>query len=80
MSKTFIYLDTEEKKINDNTFFCIYLLEFSKKVVFKVYKIKNQNTKDLENKLSSIKPFENVSNKIDYVIKSDGKVAIDINL
>lgn len=77
MTNQFLYVDTEKKNIEGKEFLVIYILEFYKKQVFKIYKLYNSN---LSEKLASFKKFDNINDYISFVIKGNGKISLDINL
>lgn len=77
MNTQFLFLDYEKRNIKGKDFFVINILEFYRKQVFKVYKISDDN---LIAKLNTLEIFDNINDKVDFVIKSDGKIALDIKL
>lgn len=77
MNNQFLFVDYEKKKIEGKEFLVIYILEFYKKQVFKIYKICDDN---LVAKLTTLSKFDNINDYVDFVIKRDGKIALDINL
>lgn len=77
MNNQFLFVDYEKKKIEGKEFLVIYILEFYKKQVFKIYKISDDN---LIGKLTTLSKFDNINDYVDFVIKRDGKIALDINL
>lgn len=77
MYNQFIYLGYDERNIEGKEFLVIYVLEFSKKQIFKIYKTAN---KDLIFKLDALEDFSNINDFIGFVIKRDGKISLDIKL
>lgn len=77
MNNQFLFVDYEKKQIEGKEFLVIYILEFYKKQVFKIYKISDDN---LIGKLTTLSKFDNINDYVDFVIKRDGKIALDINL
>lgn len=77
MKNHFLFLDTENRNIEGKNFCVIYILEFYKKQVFKIYKLYDPNT---EKKLATFKKFDNINEYVDFVIKRDGKISLDIKL
>lgn len=79
----FIYLDYEQKTIGDKDFIVIYVLEFYKKQVFKIYKKHNDdliNKLELLDKLDKFVGYQNINDNICFDIKRDGKISLDIKL
>lgn len=76
MSK-FVYLDTEERSIEDKKYYCIFILEMQSHNIFKIFKIVNE---PISTKLKNLKIFQDVSSQISYVIKRDGRISLDISL
>ena len=77
MKYHFLFLDTENKNIEGRNFCVVYVLEFYKKQVFKIYKLFDAN---VEKKLATFKKFDNINDYVDFVIKGDGKISLDIKL
>lgn len=77
MYNQFFYLGYEERNIEGKEFLVIYVLEFSKKQIFKIYKTANE---DLIFKLDNLEDFSNINDFIGFVIKRDGKISLDIKL
>lgn len=77
MDKDFLFLDYSTTNIEGKDFIVIYVLEFYKHQVFKIYKPK---TKEIFSKLEELQPFDNINSLIDYVIKSNNKITLNINL
>ena len=76
MDKNFLYLDYSTTNIDGKDFIVIYVLEYYRHQVFRVYKPKS---KEVFAKLEDLKPFDNINGLIDYVIKSNNKIALNIN-
>lgn len=76
MSNQFLYVDTEKRNIENKEFLVIYVLEFYKKRVFKIYKLYNSN---LSAKLATLEKFDNINDYISFAIKGDGRISLDIN-
>ena len=77
MNNQFLFLDYETKNIEGKDFVIIYILEFNKKQIFKIYKLQQR---DLVQKLETFNHFDNINDFIDFVIKRDGKISLDIKL
>lgn len=77
MKDTFYFLESTDEKIENQQFLCIYVLDFDKHVVFRIFK---KYTDDLYDKYAELGQFEDISEKITFAIKRDGKIALDINL
>lgn len=74
MSK-FYYLGTDERTIEDKSFLKVSVVELEKKQIFNIYKIKDSSNLT---KISTFKTFEDITDKITYVIKTGGKISLDI--
>ena len=77
MESQFLYLDYQATKIDSKDFLCIYILEFNKHQVFRIYKPYSQ---DLVSKLITFEKFDNINEFITFVIKRDGKISLNIKL
>lgn len=77
MNNDFNFLGYDVQKINNNQFFCIYVLNLSKKLIFKIYKKYAEEDMYL---LDNISCFEDISDRISFVIKRDGKISLDIKI
>lgn len=77
MNNQFLFVDYEKRNIEGKEFLVIYILEFYKKQVFRIYKIADNN---LIAKLTTFSKFDNINDYVDFVIKRDGKISLDINL
>lgn len=77
MNNQFLYVDYEKRNIEGKEFLLIYVLEFYKKQIFKIYKIADNN---LISKLNTFEKFDNINDYITFAIKRDGKISLDINL
>lgn len=77
MEKQFLYLDYETRNIEGKDFIVICVLEYYRKQVYRIYKLKNA---DIIKKLDNFKHFDNINNLVDFVIKRDGKISLDIKL
>lgn len=72
-----IYLGHETQDIQNTQFICVYVLNLDKKVILKIYK-KFENS--LNKNLCEFSLFDDISNYCSFVIKRDGKIALDINI
>ena len=77
MNNQFLFLDYETRNIEGKDFVVIYLLEFYKKQVFRIYKLQQ---KDLIQKLETFNHFDNINDYVTFVIKRDNKISLDIQL
>lgn len=77
MNNQFLFIDYEKRNIEGKEFLVIYVLEFYKKQVFKIYKISDNN---LISKLNTLEKFDNINDYVGFVIKRDGKISLDIKL
>lgn len=77
MNNQFLFLDYEKRNIEGKEFLVIYVLEFYKKQVFKIYKISDNN---LITKLNTFEKFDNINDYLGFAIKRDGKISLDIKL
>lgn len=77
MNNQFCYIDYEKRNIEGKEFLVIYVLEFYKKQVFKIYKLSDNS---LISKLDTFEKFDNINDFITFAIKRDGKISLDIKL
>lgn len=77
MNNQFLFVDYEKKNIEGKEFLVIYVLEFYRKQVFKIYKISDNN---LISKLNTFEKFDNINDYLGFAIKRDGKISLDIKL
>lgn len=78
MQDTFYFIDYDIQEIQKKKFICVYVLDFDKKVVFRIFKVYNDKLKEyLDN---TFEPFLNINAHLNFVIKRDGKIALDINI
>ena len=77
MNNQFSFLDYKKRNIEGKEFLVIYVFEFNTKQVLKIYKISDDN---LISKLDTFAKFENINYYLDFVIKRDGKISLDIKL
>lgn len=77
MNNQFLFIDYEKKNIEGKEFLVIYVLEFYRKQVFKIYKIFDNN---LISKLNTFEKFDNINDYLGFAIKRDGKISLDIKL
>ena len=76
MSDTFHYLGFDVQEIQNKKFICIYVLDIEKKVIFKLFKVFNDVLKEyLEDNFET---FDDITRYLNFVIKRNGKVALDI--
>ena len=76
MDDRFYYIGDEILNIQNNKMLCIYILDITKHCIFKIYK-KNI---ELQEQLTNINYFDEVTSFIRFVIKRDGKCSLDIIL
>lgn len=77
MNNQFLFIDYEKRNIEGKEFLVIYVLEFYKKQVFRIYKIADNN---LISKLNTFEKFDNINDFVGFAIKRDGKISLDIKL
>lgn len=77
MVDTYYYIDCTDETIQKNKFKCFYVLNFDKHILFRIFK---KYTNDLDDKIKEMGIFEDITNKISFAIKRDGKIALDINI
>ncbi len=77
MNNQFLFVDSEKRNIEGKEFLVIYILEFYRKQIFKIYKLADNN---LVSKINTFEKFDNINDFIDFVIKRDGKISLDIKL
>lgn len=71
----FCYLGNEQTNINEKAFLKIYVLDMTNKYVHTIYKL---DSRQLLDKFSNIKMFEDITNIITFAIKRNGKISLDI--
>lgn len=77
MSDNYYYIDYDTQEIQNNKFICVYVLNFERRLVFKIYKQYNDKLAEYLNDLGL---FEEISSHISFNIKRDGKIALDIKI
>lgn len=77
MNNQFLFVDYENRNIDGKVFVVIYILEFYKKQVFRIYKIADDN---LITKLNTFEKFDNINDYVGFAVKRDGKISLDIKL
>lgn len=77
MKDTFYFLDVTQEKIKNQMFICIWFLDLEKHTIFRIFK---KYTDDDFEKYRCLEQFEDITSYITFVIKRDGKLALDINL
>lgn len=77
MEKQFLFIDYETRNIEGRDFVVIYLLETNRKQIFRIYKLQNGQ---LIGKIDNFKKFQDITNFIDFVIKRDNKISLDIKI
>lgn len=74
---SFYYLGNSYFKTDDGKeFLKIQVLELSNFHIYTIYKIYN---KELGNKFSALKLFDNINSKVKFVIKRNGDITLDID-
>ena len=77
MSDTFIFLECTDETIQKQKFICFYVLNFEKHIVFRIFK---KFTDEMEDKITDLAMFEDITDRISFAIKRDGKIALDIKI
>ena len=77
MNNQFCFIDYEKRNIEGRDFVVIYVLEFYKKQIFKIFKLFDN---DLITKLNTFDKFDNINDYITFAIKRDSKISLDIKL
>ena len=77
MKDSFYFLDVQDEKIKDQRFICIWFLDLEKHTIFRIYK--KYKEEEFE-KFCDLELFEDITNNVSFVIKRDGKLALDINI
>lgn len=77
MNNQFLFVDYEKRNIEGKEFLVIFVLEFYRKQVFRIYKIADNN---LIAKVNLFEKFENINDYVGFAIKRDGKISLDIKL
>lgn len=76
MTDNFYFIDYDIQEIQKKKFICVYVLDFEKKVIFRIFKVFNDKLNEyLQDNFTA---FENINPHLDFVIKRDGKIALDI--
>lgn len=75
MDDTFYYIGSDIVKIQGKNYVCLYILNIQKKVILKIYK---PNNEDLQNFLSQVNYFDEITSFIRFAIKRDGRISLDI--
>ena len=73
----FIYLSNEGKVIDGKNYVRVSVLENTTRQVFDIYKLSNSNILEF---LRNLKTYEDITQKIGFVIKRDKKISLDINI
>ena len=73
----FFFLDYDIQAIEKRNYICIYVLEYNKKCIFKIFK---KLDTELKEKLDNLNVFEDISDIIVFAIKRNGKLSLDINI
>lgn len=77
MNDTFYFIDYDIQEIQKKKFICVYVLNFEKKVIFRIFKVYNDK---LQEYLDEFSYFIEFNSHLDFVIKRDGKIALDIKI
>lgn len=77
MPDIFNYIDFDEQDIQGKKFICIYVLDFEKRIIFKIFKAYNDKLKEF---LEGLDSFECINTNLSFAIKRDGKIALDIKI
>lgn len=77
MSDTFHFLQCTDETIQKQKFLCFYVLDYEKHMVFRIFK---KYTDEMYVKSTEFEVFEEITDKISFAIKRDGKIALDINI
>lgn len=77
MKDTFYFLEVTDEKIKGQRFLCIWFLDFEKHTIFRIFK---KYTDEDFYKYGCLGQFHDITDNITFVIKRDGKLALDINL
>ena len=77
MSDTFYFLECTEETIQKQKFICFYVLNFDKHIVFRIFK---KYTDEMADKQAEFAMFEDITDRISFAIKRDGKIALDIKI
>lgn len=77
MPDIFNYIDYDVQDIQGKKFICIYVLDFEKRIIFKIFKPYNDKLKEF---LEDLNLFECLNTNLTFVIKRDGKITLDIKI
>lgn len=79
-NEKFYFIDCVETDIDNKKYLCICVLQSKSnskyKNLFYIYKIKDSSNLT---KYSTLKLFDDITERITYAIKSKGKIGLDIN-
>ena len=78
MEDTFYFIDYDIQEIQKKKFICVYVLDFEKRVIFRIFKVFND--KLYEYLQDNFTAFQEFNSHLDFVIKRDGKIALDIKI
>ena len=73
----FYFLGCEKREIDGKDFLCVHVLELSKKQVFRIFK---PYKKDDFDTLALYDLFTNITDNIGFIIKTGGKISLDIKI
>lgn len=77
MKDTFYFLECTDETIQKQKFLCFYVLNYEKHIVFRIFK---KFTDELYNNAIEFSLFEDITDKISFAIKRDGKISLDIQI
>lgn len=77
MNNEFFLVDYDVQTIQGKKFLCVYVLELNHHTIFRIFK---QHTDALEEQFGDLDIFCDITSKVDFVIKRDGKISLDIKL
>lgn len=77
MDDEFFFLGFSEETIQKQNFLCIYILDLNKHTVFRIFK---KFTDDIFDKLNKFDLFDDISERVCFVIKREGKISLDIKI
>lgn len=77
MKDTFYFLECTDETIQKQKFLCFYVLDIEKHLVFRIFK---KYTDELYDNVGELDLFDNITDRISFAIKRDGKISLDIKL
>ena len=77
MDRKFFYIDYSTTNIEGKDFVCIYVLDYYNKQIFRIFK---QKDNEIISKLNNYKLFNDITSHIDFIIKRNNKISLNIKI